>query len=146
MPKFRLHRNQTPTGKQVEEMIYNFMHNENYVGCQARKYFGTLRPNDIMQKWNNNTKMYTCTDPVVKPVFVTPRSTPSWKRFHDYVVIDGVPTFHADFDLKAPIRPSQGETFTAASNQGISVPVLSTRDLSLIQSVHHLDWQLAWLG
>ncbi len=89
--------------------------------------------------------MYTCTDPVVKPAFVTPRSTPSWKGFHDYVVIDGVPTFHADFDLKVPIRPSQGENFTAASNQGIRVTVLSTGDLSLIRSVSHLDWQLAWL-
>ena len=70
MPKFRLHSNRTPTGKQVEEMIYNFMHNENYVGYQARKYFGTTRPNDIMQKWNNDIKLYTGTDPVVKPAFV----------------------------------------------------------------------------
>ena len=57
---------------QVEEMpvIYNCMHNENYVEYQLRKYFGTTRPNDIMQKWNNDIKLYTGTDPVVKPAFV----------------------------------------------------------------------------
>ena len=143
MPKFRLDRNWTPTGKQVEEMIYNFVHNENYVEYQLRNYFGTTQPNDVMQKWNNDTKLYTGTDPVqvVKPAFVTPCSTPSWKRFHDYVVTDGVPTFHADFDLKVPIRPSQAEKFThaPASNRGTRVTMLSTSDLSLIQSMRQLD-------
>ena len=142
MPKFRLDRNWTPTGKQVEEMIYNCMHNKNYVDYQVHKYFGTTRPKDIMQKWNNDIKLYTGTDPVVKPAFVTPRSTPSWRRFHEYVVTDGVPIFHTDFDLKVPIRPSQAENFSAASNRGILVTVLSTIDLSLIRSVRQLDWRL----
>ncbi len=54
MPKFRVDGYWTPTGKQVEEMIYNCMHNTSYVGHQVYKYFGTTRPNDIMQKWNND--------------------------------------------------------------------------------------------
>ena len=146
MPKFRPEeRYWTPTGKQVEEMIYNFMHNDQYKGCQVRHYLGTTVPRHVMQKWNNDIKLYTGTDPVVKPAFVTPRSTPSWKRFHDYVVTDGVPTFHADFDLKVPIRPSQAEKFTPSSNRGIHVTMLSTSNLSLIQSMHQLDWHLAWL-
>ena len=54
-----------------------------------------------------------------------------------YVVTDGVPIFHADFDLKVPIRPSQAEKFTQApaSNRGIRVTMLSTSDLSLIHSI-----------
>jgi hypothetical protein len=95
-----------------------------------------------MQKWNNDIKLYTGTDPVVKPAFVTLRSTPSWRRFHEYVVTDDVPIFHTDFDLKVPIRPSQAENFSAASNRGILVTVLSTIDLSLIRSVRQLDWRL----
>ena len=58
-----------------------------------------------------------------------------------YVVTDGVPIFHADFDLKVPIRPSQAEKFThaPASNRGTRVTMLSTSDLSLIQSMRQLD-------
>ena len=56
-----------------------------------------------------------------------------------YVVTDGVPIFHADFDLKVPIRPSQAEKFTQApastSNRGIRVTMLSTSDLLLIHSI-----------
>jgi hypothetical protein len=126
MPKFRVDGYWTPTGKQVEEMIYNCMHNTSYVGHQVYKYFGTTRPNDIMQKWNNDIRLYTGTDPVVKPSFVASRNTPSWKRFHDYVATDGVPTFHDDFDRKVPIRPSQGEKFTAAANRGTLVTLNST--------------------
>ena len=40
--------------KQVEEMIYNFLHNRSYVGNQVQRYFGWTKPVDIMQKWNND--------------------------------------------------------------------------------------------
>ena len=119
MPKFRPEeRCWTPTGKQVEEMIYNFMHNDQYKDCQVRHYLGTTVPRHVMQKWNNDIKLYTGTDPVVRPLFVSQRSTPSWRRFHDYVATDGVPTFHTDFALKAPTRPGQAKYFDAASDRG----------------------------
>ena len=118
MPKRRKEGNWIPSGKQVEEMIYNFMHNKNYVGNQVAKYFGTTLPRDVMQKWNNDIKLYTGTDPDNHPLSLAPRNISSWKRFHDYVKTDGVPTFHADLDEKIPIRPSKDATFTAAAKRG----------------------------
>jgi hypothetical protein len=95
------------------------MHNKKYVGNQVAKYFGTTNPRDVMQKWNRDIKLYAGTDPVVKPVGLAPRNTSSWKRFHDYVASDGVPTFHADYDEKIPTRPSKEKIFTAAACRGI---------------------------
>jgi hypothetical protein len=149
MPKFRPEvKLWTPTGKQVEEMIYNFMHNDRYVDCQVRQFFGTTKPKHVMQKWNNDIKLYTGTDPAVCPLFVKSRSAPSWKRFHDYVATDGVPTFHTDFDLKAPTRPGQVQYFSAASNRGTCRSCVAFKfdlNLSLIPSVNQLSWKQAWL-
>jgi hypothetical protein len=118
MPNRRVDGKWTPSGQQVEEMIYNFMHNKNYVANQVKKYFGTTNPRDIMQKWNMDIKLYSGTNPIVKPLFVLPRNVQSWKRFHEYVASGGVPTFHADLDQKIPTRPSKDEIYTAAANRG----------------------------
>ena len=48
----------TLTGKQVEEMIFNCLHNKSYVGYQVQRYFGWTKPVDIMQD----------TSAVVKPI------------------------------------------------------------------------------
>ena len=77
MPKRRKEGNWIPSGKQVEEMIYNFMHNKNYVGNQVAKYFGTTLPRDVMQKWNNDIKLYTGTDPDNHPLSLAPRNISS---------------------------------------------------------------------
>ena len=119
MPKRRVEGRWTPSGKQVEEMIYNFMHNKKYVGYQVEKYFGATHPRDVMQKWNWDIKVYAGTDPVVKPLGLAPRNTSCWKRYHDYVASEGVPTFHADYDEKTPIRPSREKLYTAAACRGI---------------------------
>jgi hypothetical protein len=37
---------QTLTGKQVEEMIFNYLHNKRYVGNQVKRYFGSTKPVD----------------------------------------------------------------------------------------------------
>ena len=119
MPKRRVEGRWTPSGKQVEEMLYNFMHNEKYVGNQVEQYFGSTNPRDVMQKWNWDIKVYAGTDPVVKPLSLAPRNTESWKRYHDYVASEGVPTFHADYDKKTPTRPSREKIYTAAACRGI---------------------------
>jgi hypothetical protein len=118
MPKFRLGRSWSPTGKQVEEMIFNCMHNKNYTGNQVQQYFGTTKPKDVMQKWNNDIRLYRDTDPVVEPWNIKPRSKPFWKRYHEYVATEGVPIFHEDFDKRFPIRPSRSDTYFAPDKRG----------------------------
>lgn len=127
MPKRRVEGIWTPSGKQVEEMIFNFMHNKKYVGNQVAQYFGSTNPRDVMQKWNWDIKVYAGTDPVVKPLGLAPRNTLSWKRYHDYVASEGVPTFHADYDEKIPTRPSREKIYTAAACRGICDLVHSTQ-------------------
>lgn len=119
MPKFRVNGYWLPSGTQVEEMIFNFMQNENYVGYQVQKYFGSTKPIDIMQKWNNDIKLYTGSNSESKPLFVCPGNDPSWKRFHNYVQNNGVPLFHADLAEKVPVRPSKQNKFSAAPNRGM---------------------------
>ena len=58
----------TLTGKQVEEMIFNCLHNKSYVGYQVQRYFGWTKPVDIMQKWNNDIELYKDTSAVVNPI------------------------------------------------------------------------------
>ena len=114
------------TGKQVEEMIFNCLHNKNYVGNQVQRYFGSTKPVDIMQKWNNDIELYKDTSAVVKPFGIEPGQNPSWRRYHEYVATEGVPIFHDDLHEKIPIRCSKKSTFDSCKGtQSISLDDLS---------------------
>ena len=126
----------TLTGKQVEEMIFNYLHNKRYVGNQVKRYFGSTKPLDIMQKWNNDIELYKDTSAVVKPFGIEPAQTPSWKRYHAYVATEGVPIFHEDLYEKIPIRCSKKSTFDSCKGTQYYSCDHFTRKISLILS----DW------
>ena len=124
MPKTNPPR--TLSGKQVEEMIYNFLHNRSYVGNQVQRYFGWTKPVDIMQKWNNDIELYKDTSAVEKPLGIESGQAPSWRRYHQYVATEGVPIFHDDLHEKIPIRCSKKSTFDSCKGtQSISLDDLS---------------------
>jgi hypothetical protein len=126
----------TLTGKQVEEMIFNCLHNKSYVENQVKRYFGSTKPLDIMQKWNNDIELYKDTSAVVKPFGIEPAQTPSWKRYHAYVATEGVPIFHEDLYKKNPIRCSKKSIFDSCKGTQYYSCDHFTRKISLILS----DW------
>jgi hypothetical protein len=116
MPKMRPPLTRTLTGKHVEEMIFNALHNPSYVANQVQRYFGCTKHVDIMQKWNNDIELYKDTSAVMRPIGIESAQVPSWRRYHEYVATEGVPVFHNDLYKKIPVRSSKGSTF--ASCQG----------------------------
>ena len=101
------------TGKHVEEMIFNALHNPSYVGNQVQRYFGWIKPVDIMQKWNNDIELFKDTNAVMRPIWIESAQVPFWRRYHAYVALEGVPIFHNDLFKKITIRSSKGSTFAS---------------------------------
>ena len=118
MPKNRVDGLWTPTGKQVEEMIFNCMHNTSYVEYQLQRYFGTTKPRDVMQRWNNDIRLYQGSSSAFPPIGTASRSVENWRRYHAYVATEGVPEFHKDFDERFSIRPSKGKIYFASDKRG----------------------------
>ena len=110
----------TLTGKQVEEMIFNCLHNTNYVENQVKRYFGSTKPMDIMQKWNSDIDLYKNTSADVKPLGIESAQVQSWKRYHAYVAAEGVPMVHAELYKKHPIRSSKEATFDSCRGNQLS--------------------------
>lgn len=130
LPKNRVEGSWTLTGKQVEEMIFNCMHNESYKGHQVQRYFGSTKPKDVMQKWNNDIRLYRGTSSVVPPLTVALKSRLGWKRYHEYVATEGVPIFHEDFDKRYPIRLSRSDTYFAPDKRGTHMTFAFDHSLS----------------
>ena len=110
--------------------------NDLQLGNQVTRYFGSTKPVDIMQKWNNDIELYKDTSAVVKPFGIEPAQTPSWKRYHAYVATEGVPIFHEDRYEKIPIRCSKKSTFDSCKGTQYYSCDHFTRKISLILS----DW------